>query len=293
MHYMLDIVIIEIWIRVCEFQVHGSRQWRCYWRGRRGGERWRITSLCKKRPLNCLKCYLSAVTLETESRKLNKLLKSYRCCMLPSNCFYFPFSSWCISSGLSQLIKLHWRHTSGKCICWLIIHVKQGHCFRLVLHLRENPTAWLHVFVCHWSGVLSALSVTTNNKHQTPVFIGLPPCHVTPPSPCIRWEVHFSSLQFEQQLIGRRIRHSALGKVAALIRWLGLPASLGRFLQQTHDQDAPSFVVPCKGAGRGQNKITCLVPRASEAIFCTCFCAFVSLSCPLCYAVMCRGPCAL
>lgn len=82
-------------------------------------------------------------------------------------------------------------------------------------------------------------------------------------------------------VIGRSIRHSALGTLAALIRSLGLLTSQGWMLQQNTDQmTVPCFVGTCKGGGRRQRKSICLVSAAPEAFFLHLFGAFVSLSLP-------------
>ncbi len=83
------------------------------------------------------------------------------------------------------------------------------------------------------------------------------------------------------RVIGRSIRHSALGTLAALIRSLGLLTSQGWMLQQNTDQmTAPCFVGTCKGGGRRQRKSICLVSAAPEAFFLHLFGAFVLLSLP-------------
>lgn len=80
-------------------------------------------------------------------------------------------------------------------------------------------------------------------------------------------------------VIGRSIRHSALGTLAALIRSLGLLTSQGWMLQRNTDQmTVPCFAGACKGGGRRQRKSICLVSAAPEAFFLHLFGAFVSLS---------------
>lgn len=80
-------------------------------------------------------------------------------------------------------------------------------------------------------------------------------------------------------VIGRSIRHSALGTLPALIRSLGLLTSQGWMLQQNTDQmTVPCFVGTCKGGGRRQRKGICLVSAAPEAFFLHLFGAFVSLT---------------
>lgn len=65
------------------------------------------------------------------------------------------------------------------------------------------------------------------------------------------------------RVIGRSIRHSALGTLAALIRSLGLLTSQGWMLQQNTDQmTVPCFVGACKGGGRRQRKSICLLSAA-------------------------------
>lgn len=60
------------------------------------------------------------------------------------------------------------------------------------------------------------------------------------------------------RVIGRSIRHSALGTLAALIRSLGLLTSQGWMLKQNTDQmTVPCFVGACKGGGRRQRKSIC------------------------------------
>lgn len=83
------------------------------------------------------------------------------------------------------------------------------------------------------------------------------------------------------RLIGRSIRHSALGTLAALIRSLGLLTSQAWMLQQNTDQmTVPCFVGTCKGGGRRQRKSICLVSAAPEAFFLHLFGAFVLLLLP-------------
>ena len=82
-------------------------------------------------------------------------------------------------------------------------------------------------------------------------------------------------------VIGRSIRHSAPGTLAALIRSLGLLTSQGWMLQQNTDQmTVPCFVGTCKGGGRRQRKSICLVSVAPEALFLHLFGAFVLLLLP-------------
>lgn len=109
------------------------------------------------------------------------------------------------------------------------------------------------------------------------VLIGLPP-----PSPPAS---HLSLCQVKShglmealcRVIGRSIRHSALGTLAALIRSLGLLTSQGWMLQQNTDQmTVPCFVRTCKGGGRRQRKSICFVSAAPEAFFLHLFGAFVS-----------------
>lgn len=84
-----------------------------------------------------------------------------------------------------------------------------------------------------------------------------------------------------RSVIGRSIRHSALGTLAALIRSLGLLTSQGWMLQHNTDQmTVPCFVGPCKGDGRTRRKSICLVSSAPEALFLHLFGSFVSLSLP-------------
>lgn len=70
-------------------------------------------------------------------------------------------------------------------------------------------------------------------------------------------------------VIGRSIRHSALGTLTALIRSLGLLTSQGWMLQQSTDQmTVPCFAGACKGGGRRQKKGICLVSQ--RPFFYTC-----------------------
>lgn len=82
-------------------------------------------------------------------------------------------------------------------------------------------------------------------------------------------------------MIGRSIRHSALGTLAALISSLGLLTSQGWMLHQNTDQmTVPCFVGTCKGVGIRQRKNICLVSAAPEAFFPHLFGAFVLLLLP-------------
>lgn len=81
-----------------------------------------------------------------------------------------------------------------------------------------------------------------------------------------------------RSVIGRSIRHSAPGTLAALIRSLGLLTSQGWMLQQNTDQmTVPCFVGTCKGVGIRQRKNICLVSAAPEAFSLHLFGVFVLL----------------
>lgn len=75
-------------------------------------------------------------------------------------------------------------------------------------------------------------------------------------------------------VIGRSIRHSALGTLAALIRSLGLLTSQGWMLRQKHrsNDGLSCFVGACKGGGRRRRRGICLVSESLPRY--TCFGAF-------------------
>ena len=104
----------------------------------------------------------------------------------------------------------------------------------------------------------------------------LPP----PPSLCQVRGSH-GLMEAFRGVIGRSIRHSALGTLAALIRSLGLLTSQGWMLQQNTDQmTVPCFGGTCRGGGRRRRKSICLVSAAPEAVSLHLFSAFVSRSLP-------------
>lgn len=83
------------------------------------------------------------------------------------------------------------------------------------------------------------------------------------------------------RVIGRSIRHSALGTLAALIRSLSSLTSQGWMLQQNTDQmTVPCFAGTCKGGGRKQRKSICFMSAAPEAFFLHLFGAFVLILLP-------------
>ncbi len=83
------------------------------------------------------------------------------------------------------------------------------------------------------------------------------------------------------RVIGRSIRHSALGTLAVLIRSLSSLTSQGWMLKQNTDQmTVPCFAGTGKGGGRRQRKSICLLPAAPEASLLHLFGAFVLLLLP-------------
>lgn len=130
-----------------------------------------------------------------------------------------------------------------------------------------------------WPGIVSALfrcgSATVHN-----VLLSLLVFSAAPASLLCQVRSH-GLMEAFRRVIGRSIRHSALGTLAALIRSLGLLTSQGWMLQQNTDQmTVPCFAGTCKGGSRRQRKSICLVLAAPEAFFLHLFGAFVSLSLP-------------
>lgn len=141
---------------------------------------------------------------------------------------------------------------------------------------RQPDAAALCCFICQTAGdLVSPFQMRQRLCTQClAVLIGLPP--LSPPASSLCQVRSHGLMEAFCRVIGRSIRHSALGILAALIRSLGLLTSQGWMLQQNTDQmTVPCFVGTCKGGGRRQRKSICLVSAAPEAFFLHLFGAFV------------------
>lgn len=127
--------------------------------------------------------------------------------------------------------------------------------------------------------VLRSFICVSASAHGVPLFVLIGPS--PSPAPSSRLSLcqvrSHGLMEAFRSVIGRSIRHSALGTLTALIRSLGLLTSQGWMLQQNTDQmTVPCFAGTCKGGGRRQRKSICLVSAAPEAFFLHLFSAFVS-----------------